>query len=142
MGLAYYIVGEMAVDDFDTFVDGKALGHTDEDALETLCLSLEVVPLLDFLSQDPEDLRDMFEAEHDEDEEDVAPGDYPDEEWFSAVDGLATVRALIAHLAEHPDELPADGFDADAVLEDLKAFERILVRFDDEGIRWHLAVDY
>ena len=132
MGLAWYIVGEKEVPGFDTFVDGKAIAHADEELLADIFKSLHVPPLMDFFSQSPEEIRDFSDEETD------MPPDLPEEEWFSAADGLKTVRTLAQHLEKHPHVLSG----SEEILEDLKEYDRILSRFEKQGIRWHLAIDF
>lgn len=128
MSLAWYIMGEKDIKDFDTFVDGKAIAHADEEVLAGIFRTLNVAPLMDFFSQNPEEFGDFpDENSH-----------MPKEEWFSAAEGLKTVRALAAHLQAHPDAAPQ----SEEILEDMKEYERILSRFEKEGIRWHLAIDF
>ncbi|MEZ4528148.1 MAG: hypothetical protein R2941_19735 [Desulfobacterales bacterium] len=132
MGLAWYIVGEKEVEGFDTFVDGKAIAHADEKILDDIFRELNAAPLMDFFSENPEELADFFDENAD------MPDDLKTEKWFSATDGLKTVRSLTAHLQTHPDAIAESG----EILEDLKEYERILSRFEKQGIRWHLAIDF
>ncbi|MGE0085966.1 MAG: hypothetical protein AB7S75_16280 [Desulfococcaceae bacterium] len=132
MGLAWYIVSEKEIKGFDTFVDGKAIAHADEKILADIFSSLNVPPLMSFFSQNPEETGDFFDYEAD------IPENLPEEEWFSAADGLKTVRALTVHLQAHPESVA----ESEEILEDLKEYERILSRFEKEGIRWHLAIDF
>ena len=80
-------------------------------------------------------------------EADIAPfnplggmGEAPpwQETWFTAGEGLRTVRALIAHLEGHPRSFQG----ADAALSDLQDFAYVLEQAEQRGIRWHLCVDY
>ncbi len=132
MSLAWYIAGEKKIQDFDTFVDGKAIAHADEEILADIFRSLNVRPLTDFFSQNSEEFEEFFDEEAD------IPEDLPEEEWFSAADGLKTVRTLARHLQDHPDAIAG----SEEILEDLKEYERILSRFEKEGIRWHLSIDF
>ena len=63
MSVAYYIIPEREIEGFDPFVNGKALGHADEKALANLCQQLNVVPLTNFLSEDPDELEEFFADE-------------------------------------------------------------------------------
>ena len=141
MSVSYFIVPEREIEGFDPFVDGKALGHCDEDALNDLCEELEVPSLLDFFSQDPADIDELIdddELEEDEDDTDEAAEDPLEPHWYDAGEGLLTVRALAKHLAEYPQALE----DSAAILEDLQEFIRVLERLEQEKIRWYLALDY
>lgn len=133
MSVAYYIVPEREVEDFDHFVNGKALGHADEDILNRLCEELNVQPILTFISQDPEELADFME-----DEGIDIPEEFAETQWFEAAAGLVTVRTLIAHLESNPDAIK----DASALLEDLHDYESVLQRLDQEKVRWYLALDF
>lgn len=133
MSVAYFIVLERDIEGFDPFVNGKALAHANEKALEKLCAKLNVAPLAAFLSQDPEMLDDFLE------EEDVdVPDDLPDADWFDAAEGLATVRALIEHLTAEPGSLKNSA----EIVADLKEYEEVFMRLEKEGVRWHLELDF
>lgn len=134
MGVALYIVAQRAIKGLDPSVDGKAVGRIDDQTLDTLCDALNVTSLVSFISQDPDELADIMGEEVIGVEGD---DELPEEEWFAAEDGLATVRALIAHLTKVPSALP----NADAVVTDLSDFERILTVLVEKQVKWHLAVD-
>ena len=133
MSAALYIVLERKEPGLDTYVDGKALSRA-EAALDALAQALQVTPLMSFFSINPEELlAEMAEL----------GGELPEtagraEEWFSASDGLATVRTLLQHVDAHPDSVPA-GPD---VAKQLTGFVHLLEEAQKRGIRWHLAVDY
>lgn len=135
MGVALYIVAQRAIKGLDPSVDGKAVGRIDDQTLDTLCDALNVTSLVSFISQDPDELADIMG----EDVIDVEDDDeLPEEEWFAAEDGLATVRALIAHLDADPSALA----DTAMIVEDLRGFERVLAALAEHGVKWHLAVDF
>lgn len=133
MSVAYYIVLERDIEGFDPFVNGKALGHCNDRALTKLCQKLKVKPLLEFASQDPEEIADLIED---------AGVEMPDEltatQWFDPAAGLATVRALVAHLAKEPVDLKNGA----AIADDLAEYAVVLERLEKEGVRWYLALDY
>ncbi|MFZ6819236.1 hypothetical protein [Undibacterium sp. Ji22W] len=133
MSVAYYIVPEREIEGFDHFVNGKALGHADEDTLNHLCEELSVQSILSFISQDPEELADFMEDEGIE-----MPAELPETRWFDATVGLATVRALAVHLENNPDALK----DASNLVEDLREYENVLERFEQEKVRWYLGLDF
>jgi hypothetical protein len=83
---------------------------------------------MDFFSADPDDLP----------EEASGIEITLKEEWFTAGEGLITVRALLAHLGNN-DVL---GADQDRIVADLKEFEQVLSEADKQGLQWHLEVDY
>lgn len=126
MSAAFFIVLDQAVD-FDTAVNGKALARA-EAALEGVALELGVTPLMDFYSTSPEALP----------EEVTTLVVAFKEEWFTADDGLLTLRVLLAHLAA----TPLDDVNNGAVIIDLKQFEQVLAQAAAQDVRWHLEVDY
>lgn len=130
MSLAWYIVPEKKVRGLDHHVNGKSLAHAPEKTLEKLFSELNVTPLMDFHSVDPEELAEFFD------------GDMPEdlntpEEWFMAADGLQSVRALLEHLRKNPKAIKNS---AD-VIDDLADFERVLAALAKAKVRWHLAID-
>lgn len=133
MSVAYYIVPEREIAGFDHFVNGKALGHADEDILNHLCGELNVQSLLAFISQDPEELADFME-----DEDVDMPEEFAEVQWFDATAGLATVRALATHLEGNPDAVK----DSNELIEDLREYESVLKRLEQEKVRWYLALDF
>jgi hypothetical protein len=133
MSVAYYIVLQSEIDGFDPFVNGKAIAHASEKELDKIFKTLNVTPLADFLSQDPDEL-----AEFISDAGGDAPEDLPGEQWFTADQGLTTVRALKQHLASNPKALK----NAAAIGEDLAEYEAVFERIKKEGVLWHLALDF
>ncbi len=135
MGAALYIALEAQDAGVDNVVDGKALSRAEGD-LTNLARQLGVRPLMDFFSMSTEDFEAMAE-EHNT----LAglTGVTPhEEEWFSADEGLTTIRALMAHLQANPDAFPG----AAAALSDLEDFAYVLDEAGKRSIRWHLCVDY
>jgi hypothetical protein len=132
MGVALFIVPEHEVPGLDPFVNGKALGHSKH--LDRLAERAGVRPLMEFHSQDPAEAEAFFEGE----EVDPPAEGFAPEQWFSAADGLTTVRGLLSELARSSAVVP----EAAALIEDLREFESVLTRLDSEGVRWHLAVDF
>ena len=127
MGSALYIVAEDKPRDFDMLMDGKGLAMAAEQ-LGVLCTTIGVKRVMDFFSQDPEELADMLGEE--------VPN-APPEQWFEAREGLSMVRALVSRL-----ESGAESFKNSAhVIADLRECERILTFLDQEGIKWHFAID-
>lgn len=134
MGLAWYISAEREVPGLDTFVNGKAIAHAEEMRLAAIMEALGVKPLMEFFSSAPEELADLL-GEF-EDEAGAVP-QLPEEEWFSAAEGLSTVTALLAYLRERRGELE----DQDYIVSDLEEYERVLDALAREGVRWHLSID-
>lgn len=134
MSVALYIVAQERVSGLDLSVNGKAIGKVDEQSIDRLCDALNVTSLVSFTSQNPEEIADLM-GEEVIDVDDVE--EFPGEEWFAAEDGLATVRALIAHLTAVPSALA----DSAAIVDDLHGFERVLATLVEKQVKWHLAVD-
>ena len=131
MGVAAFIVAERDVPGVEPQgVCGKAVARSNLDRRDP---GGGRRPLADFLSISP----DEAAAFADEVGAPVPPGGFPPEEWFAAADGLATVRALLAFLAEHP----TDHRSTPDVVRDLRDFERVLAGLDAAGVRWHLQYD-
>jgi len=100
-------------------------GHALSDRLEELdelAEQLGVTTLSEFVYVDP----GIFE--------DLEMDEFPEqEEWYSAADGLKTIKALLAKL---PASL-ADG----ALSDDLNNLQEILAVASESGARWHLEHD-
>jgi hypothetical protein len=63
----------------------------------------------------------------------------PQPQWFSALDGLLTIRALIDFLAATDAAL---GSETLPVMSELRGYERVLRKTAQRGLRWHLAVSW
>ena len=131
MGVAIYVVLERELTEAEPLIihmSGKALAGAMDD-LEALAEELGVPSLLSFFGASSEEyeelLDDMVGAP------DLAP---PPEPWFSAAEGLRTVRALLARLRAPEEEF------VDA-LTDLEDMERILAIAEREQVRFHVAMD-
>jgi hypothetical protein len=120
MGFAHYIVLEREIDGLDTLMDGKALSRNIE-LLDAAAEKLGLRPLSEFFSMPPDEVADFLD--------DTSGIELPPLEQFSAQDGLATVRALLAQ----PE--------AKSALHDLKDCERILAVAVEHGVRWHFQID-
>jgi len=135
MAASLYIVVEGDDPGFDIFVNGRALARN-EDALERLAHRLHVAPLLDFFSADANSMALLSE---------LGVGDpqwcknLPQTQWFHASDGLLTVQALVAALAESSLMF---GSETGEVLSELREYDRVLEKTAFYGLRWHLAVSW
>jgi len=127
MGAALFIALERQIPDFDPFVDGKALSEA-ADQVDAIATSLGVRPLMEFFSADPDIAAEFLD-------EGV---EAPPQTWFPASDGLATVRALRAHLTANPSAMPKP----EMVLRDLSDMERVLSAASEHGVGWCLQVDF
>ena len=121
MGAALYIALERQISNFDSFLNGKALSKA-SDQLDVIATSLGVRPLMEFFSAAPDMTAEFLD-------EGTEP---PLQSWFSASDGLATVRALHSHLNAAPSAVPRH----DMVLADLSDMERVLTTASVRGVGW------
>ena len=95
MGAALYIALETTASAVDNVVDGKALSRA-EGELASLARRLGVRPLMEFFSMSPDEYEaDVAQFNPLAGIEQVPPFQ---EDWFTAEEGLATVRALIGHM--------------------------------------------
>lgn len=78
-GIAHYIVLQRSVDDFDIYVNGKAIGQT-IGQLDQLCDGLRIKPVSAFVQGDQ----------------------YDTETWYAPDDGLGTFNTLLTFLQENP----------------------------------------
>lgn len=135
MAASLYIVVAGEDPGFDIFVNGHALARN-EDALEKLAARLKVAPLLEFFSADENSMALLLEQ---------GAGDpdwarnLPEPQWFSATEGLQTVRALIQYLVTSPAAL---GSETQPVLVELREYEHVLTKTAQRNVRWHLAVSW
>jgi hypothetical protein len=130
VSLAWYIVLEREIPGVETFINGQALARAGE-LLDSLAADAEVLPLSSFFSVSAEEMTG-FAADHGVDLNDL--GTAPAEKWFSPQDGLKTLAALV----EAAQTRKMD----DVILEDLKAFQKVLRAAQAKEVRWHLAIDY
>jgi len=130
-----YIVVEGDDPGYDIFVNGRALARH-EDAVERLALRLGVKPLIEFFSADENSMALLIE-------EGAGNPDLlkrlPPPQWYAPQDGLNTVTALVAALREEPQQLGTEGA---LVLAELEEYERVLLKTQERGLRWHLAVSW
>ena len=130
-----YIVVEGEDPGFDTFVNGRLLARH-EDGLERLALALGVKPLIEFFSADENSMSLLIE-------EGAGNAELikrlPAPQWYRGGEGLGTVEALVTALDEEPHKLGSEG---PLVLEELKEYARVLVKTEERGLRWHLAVSW
>ena len=125
MGAAYFIVLERKIDGLETMMDGKMLARTAE-VLDAIAPQLGVRPISEFISIDPVQAAEFMNSEGG----DVGDLELPPLEQFSAQDGLATVRALLPLRQAQP------------AIQDLQDCERILRVASEQGVGWHLEVDF
>jgi len=126
MGEALYIALEKEISGVDSMIDGKMLSRAEKHLAEA-AKRLGVRPLMEFFSISADEASDLLG-------EDTAGIEIPTVQWFSAVEGLKTVRALLAEAESSPDLKGAKDYLLDC--------ERVLNEAEKHGVRWHLAVDF
>jgi hypothetical protein len=127
LSAAWYIALEREIPGFDPFVNGKAVAQGGE-KLDTLAKQKGVPTLMSFFSVSPEELVGFAE------DHGVKLKQQSSEKWFSAEDGLNTVNSLI----EEGEKRQLDS----RTIADLREFQKVLEVAKQNGVGWHLAVDF
>lgn len=127
MSVAWYIVLEREIPGFDHSVNGTAVAKAGE-RLDSLAEEKGLPNLMSFFSISTEELAGFAEGHG------VSLKQSPPQRWFSADDGLKTVNGLI-------DEAEKYALDA-RVIADLREFQTVLKMAKQNGVAWHLAVDF
>lgn len=109
---------------------GKALARESE-RLDTAARRKGVQPIYAMLSENQAELRRQMEA----DGFDPSRMRLPPELWFSAADGLKTVRGLHEYVSANLNDFKQPN----PILRDLKAAETILAAAEAAGIRFHFS---
>lgn len=109
---------------------GKALAR-ESDRLDTAARRRSVTSLTSFLSEN----QAVLIAQLKEEGFDPSNMRLPPEQWFTAAEGLKSVRALWEHVTANLNDFKQPN----PILRDLKAIEALLIAADAEGIRFHLA---
>jgi hypothetical protein len=135
MAASMYIVVEGEDPGFDIFVNGRSLARH-EDALERLALELGVRPLIEFFSADENSMSLLIEEGAGNQE---LMRRLPPPQWYSAGDGLVTVRGLLDALRDEPQVLGTEGA---LVVGELSEYVMVLEKTEARGLRWHLAVSW
>jgi hypothetical protein len=131
MGLGWHVIleRELSLPPADP-AQGRSLIFYQHE-LDELARRLEVAPLTGFVSAVPERVAEYLRAQG------LDPDTFPvaDEEWFSAPEGMATVRSLIAHIRATPKTVT----DPLRIVRDLEAIEHVLALAAAQEVRFHLA---
>jgi hypothetical protein len=135
MGVAIYPVVEDGSGGWTERLDAKCLARAVE-ALDKIAKKRRVSPLFKFYSWSREDaIIEQLGGDPDDpssyDESKIIPG-----KWFTADDGLATVRALLEYVRADGDGLE----DRERVQSDLEEFERVLQHAAETNVRWYLGM--
>ena len=109
---------------------GKALAR-ESDRLDSAAHSRGVAPLTSLLSESQSVLRAQMEANG----FDPSKMRLPPESWYSATEGLQTVRALGEYVTAHLNHFKQPN----PILRDLKAAEGILTAAETAGIKFHFT---
>ncbi len=128
---ALFIVLDCEISGLDLNMDGTTLLRESE-RLNAFAEQAGVPPLMDFFSASREELI-AFAADHDVEVEAAA---VPAEVWHSAECGLVTVRALLEACLREGTGVPS------RLADDLRELERILRAAQQNGVSWHLSVDF
>ncbi len=130
MGVAVFVSLEKEIAGVQPLdVDGKFLAKA-QDALDEFVSKQGLKTIAEMTSFSDEEIEDFF------DEGSEVP--QTEELWFSASDGLATIRAILKHLNENPDFVKRS-YD---VREDLLSIETILIAADAQQSRFHFSLDF
>lgn len=109
---------------------GKALAR-EADRLDTAARRRDVASLTSLLSEN----QAVLIAQLREEGFDPSTMRLPPELWFTAAEGLKSVRALHEHVTANLNDFKQPN----PILRDLKAVEALLVAAEAAGIRFHLA---
>jgi len=133
MSVALYIFLERRVPGLDDHVNGKALGRAGK-LLDELAEKAGTKSLMKFFSASQEEMSEFASGHGMAVEENATL--FPPEQWFPAEEGLVTIRGL--REAARTEKI--DNWEK--ILADLDEFERVLDVAREQGVGWHLAVDY
>src|SRR5688572_13725600 len=106
---------------------GKALAR-ESDRIDAAARRLRVSPLTGMMSESQAALIEQMKAEG----FDPARMRIPPEHWFSAADGLMSIRALIPHVTANLNDFKQPN----PILRDLKAAEALLAAAEAAGVRF------
>jgi hypothetical protein len=109
---------------------GKALAR-ESDRLDTAARAAGVTAITSLLSEDPAKLAEQLRL----DGFDPSKMRLPAEQWFSAADGLKTVRGLAAHVGVKLNDFKQPH----PILRDLKSAEALLAAAERAGVRFHFT---
>lgn len=130
MGASFCTVFESEVPPLGTLGGDNAALLRRQRQLEKLATGAGLTPLSAFESYDPADA-----AEYLEDDEELL-ANLPRAQWFAAAEGLAAVRALVAHLSANSGAISGQA----EVLADLQEVAKELAAAEKAGVRFRFAV--
>jgi hypothetical protein len=109
---------------------GKALAR-ESDRLDTAARAKRVTPPTSLLSESQAALIAQLKA----DGFDPSKMRLPPEQWYSAADGLKTVRALAEHVTANLNDFKQPN----AIIKELRAAEALLAAADAAGVKFHFT---
>ena len=109
---------------------GKALAR-ELDRVDFAARKVKVAQPSTLLSENPAAVIEEMKAQG----FDPAKMRVPPEQWFPAAEGLAVVRALIAHVGANLNDFKQPN----PILRDLKAAEALLAAAEQAGVRFHFT---
>jgi hypothetical protein len=133
MALAILITLEKEIPELAAYhkaASGKALAR-EADRLDTAARRKSVPAITSLLSESQAALIEQLKA----DGFDPARMRLPIEQWFSADDGLKTVRGLIDQVSANLNDFKQPN----PILRDLKAAEALLVSAGSAGVKFHFT---
>jgi hypothetical protein len=134
MALAFTITLEQELPEafavYTKTASGKALAR-ESDRLSAAAARRSVTPITAMLSESPKALI----AQLIEEGFDPAKMRIPPEVWFTAAEGLKTVRTLSEHVTAQLNDFKQPN----PILRDLKAVEALLVAAEIAGVRFHFS---
>jgi len=134
MALAYTVSLEKDLPDalaaYAKAKSGKALAR-ESDRIDFACRKCKVTAITSLLSESQAALIEQMKAEG----FDPSKMRLPPEQWFSAADGLATVRTLIAHITSNLNDFKQPN----PILRDLRSVEALLSAAEQSNVRFHFT---
>jgi hypothetical protein len=133
MALGFIITLERPFDGSDALLKpatGKALAR-ESARIESAARRKGVTGISGFLSEDQSRLVEQMKA----DGFDPSKMRIPPERWFTAGDGLVTVRALAAYVTANLNDFKQPN----PILRDLKAADAVLAKAESNGVRFHFT---
>jgi hypothetical protein len=119
-------VGEVLIRCLPVGARGRACQSPFE-YLDQLAQEAGVRPLSEFISEESESYFGEGKAT-------VTIGGLPTSLWFTAPEGLVTIRGLLAYLTTHTEAVA----EVKRVISELRQCEDALLELGKKGVRWHL----
>lgn len=133
MALAYVITLEKEIPELAAYTkggSGKALAR-ESDRVDSTARRKSVTAITGLLSENPAALAEQLKA----DGFDPSKMRLPPERWFSAADGLKSVRGIAEYVTANLNDFKQPN----PILRDLKAAETLLVAADAAGVKFHFT---